>query len=185
MSKLKEKFPFFEIASLLFANICTVVVSLIIFYFFDLEQSGEENLFTTKEDALSFLPWGTANILLPFFTYILVCYLSQNRMFLRFWHTLKNSLKNKILMCVLLFITSPIPVAVIIFSIFLKHVDLNDLLLNFPLSMGFPLMLFFIFEPIVTQMVGKHFEKHPNSKSWLKKNYDLRMEIQKELSLNS
>ena len=84
-------------------------------------------------------------------------------------------------MCVLLFITSPIPLAVIIFSIFLKHVDLNDLLLNFPLSMGFPLMLFFIFEPIVTQMVDMYFEKHPNSKSWLKKNYDLRMEIQKEL----
>ena len=48
MSKLKEKFPFFEIASLLFANICTVVVSLIIFYFFDLEQSGRKTFLQKK-----------------------------------------------------------------------------------------------------------------------------------------
>ena len=94
MSKLKENFPFFEIASLLFANICAVVVSLIISLFFDLAQSEGGN-HLTKENVLSFLPWGAANILLPIFTYILVCYLSQSKIFLRFWITLKNSLKNE------------------------------------------------------------------------------------------
>ena len=180
MSKLKEKFPIFEIASLLFANICAAILSLIIFFAFDLAQSGEENLFT-KEDALSFIPWVLANILLPFFTYILVCYLSQNKIFLHFWLVLKNSLKSKIMMCLLLFIVSPLPLTVIIASISLKYAYLKDLFLNFPLSMGGPLMLFFVFEPIVTMFVDEFFKIFPNSKSWLKKNYDLRMEIQKEL----
>ena len=127
------------------------------------------------------MPLGLANIFLPLFVYILVCYLSQNKIFLHFWLALKNSLKNKILMCILLFIVSPIPLTVIIFSISSKYIYLKDLFLNFPLSMGFPLMLFFIFEPFITKLVNKHCKNHPNSKSWLKKNYDLRMEIQEEL----
>jgi len=48
---------------------------------------------------------------------------------------------------------------------------------------GFPLMLLFFFEPIITKMLDKYFKKHPNSKSWLKKNYDLRMEIQNSSEL--
>ena len=85
-------------------------------------------------------------------------------------------------MCLLLFIVSPLPLTVIIASISLKHAYLEDLFLNFPLSVGGPLMLFFIFEPFITKLVNKHCKNHPNSKSWLKKNYDLRMEIQNQIN---
>ena len=171
-----KKFPFGEFLLLIFTNILITILSITNVFFFCFALGDFNGI--PPIDLVAYLILGiTINIFLPFGMYISVCYLSQNKILLRFWAALNSNQIYKILICALLFLISPIPLAILASS----EICLIDLILNFPLSMGFPLMLFFIFEPIVTQMVGKHFEKHPNSKSWLKKNYDLRMEIQKEL----
>ena len=179
MSKLKEKFPFFEFFILVIVNVCTIFLSIINAFYYSIITSEFED-----EPSIDFLLLIILNIIiniaLPLFVYVFICFLSQNKIFLQFLFVLKNNLMSKIFLCSILFIISPMPLVTLL--LFSSHAQaLRDLFFNFSLSMGFPLMLFFILEPIVTQMIDKHFEKHPNSKSWLKKNYDLRMGIQKEL----
>jgi len=172
-----KKIPFGEFLLLIFTNILIAVLSITNVFFFCFAL-GDFNR-TPPIDLVAYLILGiTINIFLPFGMYISVCYISQNKILLRIWAALKCNQIYKILKCALLFLISPIPLAILTSS----EVCLVDLILNFPLSMGFPLMLFFIFEPVITKLVNKHCEKHPNSKSWLKKNYDLRMEIQKEIN---
>ena len=185
MSKLKEKFPLFEFLILVAANIFNNILAVINTFCWILTNSSiNGNIGLAFDDILIFTFTMGINIFIPLFICLLVLYHSQNIKFLRLWFTLKNNLTSKIFLCTLLFIISPMPlVTLLLFRSYEQA--LRDFFLSFPLSMGFPLMLFFIFEPIITKMVDKHFEKRPDSKSWLKKNYDLRMEIQKELSLNN
>ena len=179
MPKFKEKFPFLEITILATANVFNNIFAIINTICWLLANSSiGDNTGLTAEDILIFSFHMGINVLIPFFIYLLTFHLSQNSEFLRFWLLLKNNLSNKIKLCFILFIISPMPLTTLLL---LKSYEqaLRDFFLSFPLSMGFPLMLFFILEPIITKLVNKHCEKHPNSKSLLKKNYDLRMEIQK------
>ena len=181
MSKLKEKFPLFEILILVAVSVFNNIFAIINTFCWSLANSsigGESEL--TTDDILRFSFYMGINIFIPFLIYLLVFSLSQNSGFLRFWGFLKSNLLNKIMLCFILFKISPMPFVTLLLLGSYKQA-LRDFNLNFPLSMGFPLMLFFIFEPFITKLVNKHCKNHPNSKSWLKKNYDLRMEIQEEL----
>ena len=194
MSKLKEKFPFLEVIIIVTINIFSNVFAIINTICWSLANSSVGgNTGLTAEDILIFSFDMGINVLIPFFIYLLTFYLSQNSGFLHFWLLLKNNLPNKIRLCFILFIISPMPliclIAILLTFSELRATDFLGFLcleiIHFPLSMGGALMLFFIFEPIITKLVNKHCEKHSDSKSWLKKNYDLRMEILTELSNQS
>lgn len=190
MSKLKEKFPFLEVIIIVIINIFSNIFAIVNTFCWSLANSSVGgNTGLTAEDILIFSFYMGINILIPFFIYLLAFYLSQNSGFLHFGLLLKNNLSNKIRLCFILFIISPMPLICLIAILLMfsewRAADFWGFLCleitHFPLSMGFPLMLFFIFEPVITRLVNKHYEKHTNSKSLLKKNYDLRMDIQKEL----
>ena len=174
----KTEFPIFEINLLIVTNTCSTIMALICCFHCNPELSFISLLKIIKYFVL-------ANIFLPLLAYFFLYYISCNKNFLEFSLAINRNLINKIKMCLLLFIFSPTTFLCILLPFIMvslaKQLILHLNAMCILLSMATPFMLFFIFEPIITKLVNKHCEKYPNSKSWLKKNYDLRMEIQKEL----
>ena len=182
-----KKIPFLEFLLFLLVNICAWIVLLIgILYLSFYEAVPKDHLL------IGYLSFFVVCIIIPLILYFTLFYLSQNKFYLLLSSKINKNIVIKLLLCLIIFIISPLQISEISVNCYDLNLLFNCLMgsirefvFNYIYSLALPLTLFFIFEPVITKCIDKYFKKRLNSKTWLKKNYDLRMEIEKELSLNS
>lgn len=175
-----RKLPFVEIVLLIVVNFLTIITSVLIPLIFLFLGVKDNNGNVVIEGYYAFILAIFCGIVVPLISYVLCFYLSNNACFLKMFIALKQSCIMKIVICLFLFIITPVT---LLFSTYFNNFnlflieDICFVLLLYLISLAFPLTLFFIFEPVITKCINKHCEKLPNSKTLLKKNYDLRMKI--------
>ena len=175
-----KKFPFIELILIVLTNICSWgVLSVGILYFIFYEAIPK------TEIRLLYIILLFTCVIFPLILYFTLLYLSRNKIFLRLFIRLNRNNITKILFCLFYFLISPLQLYTTCSYYYDFHLlqefffgGIFSSIINYMYSLAIPLSLFFIFEPFITKLVNKHCKNHPNSKSWLKKNYDLRMEIQ-------